>query len=111
MRYIQVPSPIKVSVNNPDVIRTISLFDLMNETWLNNQAVFGDSIASLRISMKLHNIFEKAKVGDVVAVEDADYAKLKLSVETSSYNPTVARQLLPFIDIVLSASSNDPTTA
>ncbi len=106
MRYIQIPNPIKVSVRNSDITRTIAFFDLMSETWLNNQAEFGDSASSLRISMKLHMLFEKAKSGDTVAVEDADYAKLNRSVETSTYNPEVARQLMPFIDIVLSASTD-----
>jgi len=107
MRYVLIRPGIAIPNSNPPKVFTF--MEVLRESWLNHQEQFGNGVAAVRIGLKLDKLFSKYKEGEYVPVEDADYAKLKIAAESMTYNPGIARHLLPFIDSVLEAPAEDPT--
>jgi hypothetical protein len=107
MRFIVIPPPITVKVEGqPD---TEWAFHRLLSEWLANAKYFGDNAASLRMGAKLEALFAARKAGEWVAVEDTDYQRLHTAVEESTYTaPTIARQLIPFLDAVADAKKEQP---
>lgn len=107
MHYVMIRPSIAIPNSNPP--KMFSFMEVLRDLWLNHQEQFGKGATAVRIVVKLDKLFSKYKEGDYVPVEDADYAKLRIATETTDYNPSVARHLLPFVDSVLEAPTEDPS--
>jgi hypothetical protein len=111
MRYI----PILPNVQTPPlptptglVPQNLQFKNVVINTWLLHPEHFGQGIHALRSGIKLTELFSAAEVGQTIAVEDADYDRLRKAVETAPYNPVIFRYLLPFADAILNASTTPP---
>ena len=117
MRYIQIPASFQVRIKNPqpptgpavaDTMKSTTFIDTLCDVWLNHAQEFGATANAVRSAAKIAEAFEGKNPGDWVAIEDADFQKLEKAVETTGYNPAVARQLIPFMDAVANATKKNP---
>lgn len=127
MRYILVPSPVsvvqrngepvydfKVGPNGPEragVRPPVTLFDYA-EAWWGSDKLAAGGYKARRIVEKIIAAFDKAKAENTayVALEDAEYEKLKPVVEEGALFTHVAIELQckRFIEAVLEAKTEPP---
>lgn len=117
MRYITIPQDVTIRIKNlqvtngppiADTTETKSFLGTLEDVWLNHPEIFGKTASAIRASVKISNLFQGKKAGDVVVVDESDFEKLDQAVETSSYNPVVVRQIVSFLDAVHNAPSVAP---
>ena len=117
MKYISIPEDIKLGNDGEkDVFQKFT-------DWLTNPlngAQFGMSGATLRMSVKIESRFAGKKVGEVVHLDDKEWALLNDAAENpKSQDPRakdvvvgfithVAKVFLPFMDAVADAVDEEP---
>jgi hypothetical protein len=102
MRYITVPENIKIA-QQPDPIPFLTLI----ESWTNDNKFGALGITGTKMSIAIHNRFVNAKAGDEIPLDDKEWTTLcdVVNNPTGGYVTIVARQLMPFCDAVLEAST------
>ena len=70
---------------------------------------FGVGIAGVRQGLKVAAAVDAANA--TIVLEDAEYKELAAAVEAASYNPAVARYLLPFYEAVNGAATETAKAA
>lgn len=130
MRYILVPTPVNVRSRSgepvygpptlgPDgrtmvrgpILPPVSLYDYA-ECWWQSEKLNAGGFKARRIVEKILAAFDKAKETNAayVALEDAEYERLKSIVEESSYFTTAPLELQckRFVEAVLEAKTEPP---
>lgn len=118
MKYVKVPVPVQLV--NPQTKRpikqakedgTTSDMDPMTAhaflvNYVLGQQTIGKGVDGIRRVVKLDRAFDGCKPGDVVGVEDADYAVVLEILKTMELgSPVVMAQLLPFFESWETATS------
>lgn len=121
MKYVRVPTPLPwidmlsgkpftkedgSSEDEMSIFRFLKMFILSDQKW-------GRGWEALRSAGKVHDLFQHAEVGTIVAMEDADH-KLLLDVMNSPSAPFLPRLLvncLPFFELLANAPSEPPKEA
>lgn len=106
MKKILIPAPIMFPPEiakglEPDN-RTVSFQEFLT-TAVDQFEEFGKGVSGIRQGAKIIEIVEKAN-GEF-QLEDADYAKLKEATNFASYNPKIARFLIPFFEALETAET------
>jgi len=111
MKYFVVPEPVKLvntltkqpmmySGDHPSAGSPVEItaHRFLLDNILSSKEI-GKGVEGVRRVRKMDMVFEDAKVGDLVCVEDADYAVvMKIIGEMEFASPLHAAQLLPFFD-------------
>lgn len=112
-RYVTVPSPTTVSIENPMTGKTVSaerdLEQLVKER-TNDSGHFGKTLDQLMLGFSIRQSFLGCKPGDVIGMALKEWELLCASLRepTSGYNPEVMFQLLPMVRSILDAPTTDP---
>jgi hypothetical protein len=115
MKYITVPNPIRLHdpitgnhASNPEL--TLKTYGL--QFWFND-ARWQKPLSNMTRLVKVLDAFDGKIAGEVIKLEDADYAVLKTIITEPTDAqalplPLFMLQLQPFMDAVLEASTKDP---
>jgi hypothetical protein len=117
MRYITIPADIIVTPHReiaPDARpEAVSFKKYALNIWLNDERATQGAFTRLVRWSHVIDAFDAVKAGDVLALEDEDYATLRSIAEQPKafFPPTIAVRLLPFTQAVLDAPETKPSNA
>lgn len=115
MRYVLVPPPVAIvdrNNGNRPTGEIVNLSDLAFRVWLNDARAAETPVKIARWCRVVH-AFDRAKEGDVLELEDADYATLIAIVREphAALPALIAVQCLAFYDAIEKASTTHPRGA
>lgn len=98
MRYIVYPDPIVVGENTIDFKRV--LFD----TWTLDPK-FGKNLESILLAASIRTKFDKAVSGQLIELDDKEWALLSdvVTEPSQAYNPALTLPLIPFCLVITTA--------
>jgi len=111
MHYIKVPETVVINLEMNGESKVDELpFSKFAENAIYDPKL-GKTAKDIVRVIKLKKKFDDTKPGDIIALEDADWEKLKDVVEspTTGYNTRVMSQAYPYIEAILEATTEDPS--
>ena len=99
----QVPA-IALTNSGPSKVSKIFTMGEWLEVAINSNPLFGKGFKNIALGMKLLSTVQDQEGKENYTFEDADFAKLKDSVEACEWNPAVAFQLFPFHEAIEAAT-------
>jgi hypothetical protein len=110
MRRFIVPKDIQLidPINDKPVFQPVKFRDFALQLWLNDKRIGASQVALARLGATILPKFVKAKPGDMIELEDADYEVLLPIVREPgdvAYGPLLGHQLLPFANAFIEAET------